>query len=37
MGGGAGVEYYFGYQLAENDLVAEDWRPSGAQLGLLPN
>lgn len=26
MGGGAGVEYYFGYQYAENDLVCEDWR-----------
>ncbi len=26
MGGGAGVEYYFGYQFAENDLVCEDWR-----------
>ncbi len=26
MGGGAGVEYYFGYQLPENDLNAEDWR-----------
>ena len=26
MGGGAGVEYYFGYQLAENDLLCEDWR-----------
>lgn len=26
MAGGAGVEYYFGYKLAENDLVAEDWR-----------
>lgn len=26
MAGGAGVEYYFGYQLAENDLVAEDLR-----------
>lgn len=26
MAGGAGVEYYFGYQLAENDLVAEDFR-----------
>ncbi|HAV60918.1 MAG TPA: hypothetical protein DCY13_00950 [Verrucomicrobiales bacterium] len=26
MAGGAGVEYYFGYQLLENDLVAEDWR-----------
>ena len=26
MAGGAGVEYYFGYQYAENDLVCEDWR-----------
>lgn len=26
MGGGAGVEYYFGYQYPENDLVCEDWR-----------
>lgn len=26
MGGGAGIEYYFGYKLPENDLVAEDWR-----------
>lgn len=26
MGGGAGVEYYFGYQFDENDLVCEDWR-----------
>lgn len=26
MAGGAGVEYYFGYRLAENDLVAEDFR-----------
>lgn len=26
MAGGAGVEYYFGYALPENDLVAEDWR-----------
>ncbi|MEM9420800.1 MAG: putative collagen-binding domain-containing protein, partial [Planctomycetota bacterium] len=26
MAGGAGVEYYFGYQLPENDLKAEDWR-----------
>ncbi len=24
--GGAGVEYYFGYQLPENDLIAEDFR-----------
>lgn len=26
MAGGAGVEYYFGYQLAQNDLLAEDFR-----------
>lgn len=26
MGGGAGVEYYFGYKYAENDLRCEDWR-----------
>ncbi len=26
LAGGAGVEYYFGYQLAENDLLAEDFR-----------
>lgn len=26
MAGGAGVEYYFGYQLPENDLVCEDLR-----------
>ena len=26
MAGGAGVEYYFGYSLAENDLVTEDFR-----------
>jgi len=26
MAGGAGVEYYFGYQLPQNDLTAEDWR-----------
>ncbi len=26
MAGGAGVEYYFGYKLAENDLVCEDFR-----------
>jgi hypothetical protein len=26
MAGGAGVEYYFGYKLPENDLVAQDFR-----------
>jgi hypothetical protein len=26
MAGGAGVEYYFGYQLPENDLVLQDFR-----------
>lgn len=26
MAGGAGLEYYFGYQLPENDLLCQDWR-----------
>ncbi len=26
MAGGAGNEYYFGYQFVENDLICEDWR-----------
>ena len=26
MAGGAGVEWYFGYQFDEDDLAAEDWR-----------
>jgi hypothetical protein len=26
MAGGAGVEYYFGYRLPQNDLNCEDWR-----------
>jgi CubicO group peptidase (beta-lactamase class C family) len=26
MAGGEGVEYYFGYQLPQNDLGCEDWR-----------
>jgi hypothetical protein len=26
MAGGAGVEWYFGYQFAHNDLGCEDWR-----------
>ena len=26
LGGGGGIEYYFGYQLPQNDLVCEDWR-----------
>ena len=26
MAGGAGVEYYFGYKLPQNDLICEDWR-----------
>lgn len=30
MAGGAGVEYYFGYQFAENDLLCEDWRSRDA-------
>ncbi|MEM1295989.1 MAG: DUF5060 domain-containing protein [Verrucomicrobiota bacterium] len=26
LAGGVGVEYYFGYKLPENDLLAENWR-----------
>jgi hypothetical protein len=26
MGGGAGLEYYFGYKFVQNDLQCEDWR-----------
>jgi hypothetical protein len=26
LAGGAGVEYYFGYALPQNDLLCEDWR-----------
>ncbi|MCR9294214.1 MAG: DUF5060 domain-containing protein, partial [bacterium] len=26
MAGGAGNEYYFGYQFVENDIICEDWR-----------
>ncbi len=26
LGGGIGVEYYFGYKLPQNDIVCEDWR-----------
>jgi len=26
MAGGAGVEYYFGYQIPQNDLICEDYR-----------
>jgi len=26
MAGGAGVEYYFGYQLPQNDLICQNWR-----------
>jgi len=26
MAGGAGVEYYFGYQLPQNDIICEDYR-----------
>ena len=29
MAGGCGVEYYFGYKLPENDLLAENWRSRG--------
>jgi len=33
MGGGIGCEYYFGYKLAENDLVCEDWRSRDQSWG----
>lgn len=33
LGGGWGVEYYFGYKLPENDLNAEDWRSREASWG----
>lgn len=36
LGGGAGVEYYFGYRLPQNDLNAEDWR-SRAQTWKYSN
>lgn len=26
MGGSAGLEYYFGYRVPQNDLICEDWR-----------
>ncbi len=26
LGGGAGCEYYFGYQYTQNDILCEDWR-----------
>lgn len=42
MAGGAGVEYYFGYKLPENDLIAEDfrsransWRDAGIAIQFL--
>jgi uncharacterized protein DUF5060/collagenase-like protein with putative collagen-binding domain len=33
MAGGAGVEYYFGYKLPQNDLVCEDWRSRDRSWG----
>jgi hypothetical protein len=33
MAGGAGVEYYFGYQLPQNDLVCEDFRSRDQSWG----
>ncbi len=37
MAGGAGVEYYFGYQLPENDLVCAGLPQPRQELGLLPH
>ena len=34
MAGGAGVEYYFGYSLPQNDLVCEDWRSRERSWGF---
>ncbi|MDX2432411.1 MAG: DUF5060 domain-containing protein [Bacteroides sp.] len=34
MAGGAGVEYYFGYKLPENDLIAEDFRSRDKSWGF---
>jgi hypothetical protein len=33
MAGGAGVEYYFGYELLENDLLCEDYRSRDKSWG----
>ena len=33
MAGGAGVEYYFGYQLPQNDLICEDFRSRDKSWG----
>jgi len=33
MAGGIGVEYYFGYKVPENDLLAEDWRSRDSTWG----
>lgn len=33
MAGGAGVEYYFGYALPQNDLLCEDWRSRDRSWG----
>ncbi|MEC5128237.1 DUF5060 domain-containing protein [Verrucomicrobiales bacterium BCK34] len=33
LGGGGGVEYYFGYKLPQNDLVCEDWRSRDISWG----
>jgi hypothetical protein len=34
MAGGAGVEYYFGYSLPQNDLLGEDWRSRERSWGF---
>jgi len=33
MAGGAGVEYYFGYKLPQNDLQCQDWRSRDRSWG----
>ena len=34
MAGGAGVEYYFGYSLPQNDLLCENWRSRERSWGF---
>lgn len=34
LAGGAGVEYYFGYKLPQNDLLCEDWRSRDRSWGF---
>jgi hypothetical protein len=35
LAGGAGLEYYFGYSLPQNDLLGEDWRSRERSWGFV--